>query len=502
MELKITETVLRDANQSLIATRMTRNQFEDILPEMDQAGYYSVECWGGAVFDSCIRYLREDPWERLKYIRKKMPNTKLQMLLRGQSLLGYRHYSDDVVRKFVYNSIEKGIDIIRIFDAMNDIRNIEVAVNETIKNGAHASCTICYTVSPVHSIDNYILLARQMENMGADSVCIKDMSGILLPSVAFELIKELKSCIRVPIVLHSHCSTGYAYMTYLKAIEAGVDIVDTAVSSFSGGTSQPATEVICRTATESGRKVSIDIDRVQLINEHFERVMESEIKAGTLLPQTLMTHPRTIKNQIPGGMYSNLLSQLRIQNAEERISEVEDEVIRIRKDLGYPPLVTPISQMIGTQATINVLLGERYKQVIDEVKSYFRGEYGIPPGKVNQDLMYKLANTTGFSSKRLSVTIPPAYEAVKERCKMSEISRSDILTSIMFPALASDFFKDRDNKYFYSICEMQKDDDLIGDDILDKTDGKIMAIILSIIAYKTRSSVEALTINALNEVGR
>ncbi len=502
MELKITETVLRDANQSLIATRMARNQFEDILSDMDQAGYYSVECWGGAVFDSCIRYLHEDPWERLKYIRSKMPNTKLQMLLRGQSLLGYRHYSDDVVRKFVYNSIDKGIDIIRIFDAMNDIRNVEVAVNETIKNGAHASCAICYTVSPVHSIDNYILLAKQMEDMGAESICIKDMSGILSPYVAYELIKKLKNCVKVPIVLHSHCSTGYAYMTYQKAIEAGVDVVDTAISSFSGGTSQPATEVICRAATESGQKVSINLDKVQYINKHFEKVMKEEIKAGLILPQTLMTHPQTINSQIPGGMYSNLLSQLKMQNAEDRISEVEDEVIRIREDLGYPPLVTPISQMVGTQATINVLLGERYKQVIDEIKAYFAGEYGMPPGKVNQDLMYKLIGVTKFPTERLSVTLPQVYVDTKKRWKLPKISRSDILTSILFPSLARDFLKERNNKYFYRIYEMKKDDILTGKNILDKTDGKTIAIILSIIAYKTRTTVDSLTINTLVQIHR
>ncbi len=502
MELKITETVLRDANQSLIATRMTRDQFEDILTEMDKVGYYSIECWGGAIFDSCIRYLDEDPWERLKLFKRKMPNTKKQMLLRGQSLLGYKHYSDDVVRKFVYNAVEKGIDIIRIFDAMNDVKNIEVAVDETIKSGAHPSCAICYTVSPVHNIDSYISLAKQMESIGAQSICIKDMSGILLPSTAFELISKLKDKLHLPVVLHSHCSTGYAYMTYQKAMEAGVDVLDTAVASFSGGTSQPATEVILNVAKDYGREVRLNLDKVTSVNNHFEKVMEEEIIKGTLVTKTLLTRPQTIEDQIPGGMFSNLMSQLKVQNAEKRINEVTREVAEVRRDLGYPPLVTPISQMVGTQATLNVLLGERYKQVIDEVKAYFRGEYGEPPGKVNQELMYKIVGSTKFSIDRMSSKSVPVYEQTKAIAEQEKTSRSDLLTTILFPACGKQFLNKRNGKYTYSVT-MASDNEKLKTHMKDATDAvgdDIKAILLAAIAYKTGAFIEDISISQICEM--
>lgn len=501
MELKITETALRDANQSLIATRMTRDQFEAILPDMNKAGYYSIECWGGAVFDSCIRYLDEDPWDRLKFLRKNLPDTKLQMLLRGQSLLGYKHYSDEVVRKFVFNAVEKGIDIIRIFDAMNDIRNIAVAVNETIKCEAHPSCAISYTVSPVHNIDNYVHLAKQMEAIGAQSICIKDMAGILSPSAAYELISRLKRNTTLPIILHSHCSTGYAYMTYLKAIEAGVDVVDTAISSFSGGTSQPATEVIAKAAVDSGRQVSLNMENIKRINSHFEKVMDTEIANENLDIKTMLTRPSTLENQIPGGMFSNLLAQLKQYNAEDKIDEVAEEVIRVREDLGYPPLVTPISQMVGTQATLNVLLEERYKQVIDEIKAYFRGEYGMPPGAVNEELMLKLVGTTVFPDRRLSEVLPSVYE--KTKVKLNRTGRSDVLTSVLFPSLSDNFFKMKTLENFYSYCFSEyKDNEPMTNrkDVSNEISSEKKAMIMSIIAYKTGVPINELELTSIYEI--
>lgn len=456
MKLGFTETVLRDANQSLIATRLSLDKFESVLNDMDQAGYYSVECWGGATFDSCIRYLNEDPWERLKVLRKNLPNTKLQMLLRGQSLLGYRHYSDDVVRKFICNAVNKGIDIIRIFDALNDINNIEIAVDETLKCGAHPSCAICYTVSPVHSIENYIRLAKSMETIGAKSICIKDMAGILTPDMAYRLVLELKRNISVPIILHSHCSTGSAYMSYLKAMEAGIDVIDTAISSFSGGTSQPATEVMLKTAMEFGYEIELNDKKVTKINDHFKKVKDVFIEEGALDIRVMETDPRTLENQIPGGMYSNLISQMKAQNIFHRFNEVLEEIPKVRKDMGYPPLVTPISQMVGAQATANVLNGKRYQTVIKEINGYFRGEYGRPPGEVNEEFMQQLVGTTKFPSSRISEGLPPVYEKTKEKYKNQNYGNSDILTLILFPELADAFIEKRNHKdeFLYTyLCE-------------------------------------------------
>ena len=504
MKLNITETVLRDANQSLIATRLSRENFEKILNTIGEAGYYSVECWGGAIFDSCIRYLDEDPWERLKIMRSAMPNTKLQMLLRGQSLLGYRHYSDDVVRKFVYNSVEKGIDIIRIFDALNDINNIIVAVEETNNCGAHPSCAISYTISPVHTIDTYIVLARQMEEIGAKSICIKDMSGILAPNVAYELITKLKKSISLPIILHSHCSTGYAYMTYLKAIEAGVDGIDTAISSFSGGTSQPATEIMVRVAEDMGREVSINRESLSKINSHFANVMEKSIKSGLLEPKVFMTKPETINNQIPGGMYSNLMSQLKMQNLEDKMDEVLGEVVAVRKDMGYPPLVTPISQMVGTQAAINVLLGERYKQTIEEIKKYFLGEYGSPPGGVNKSLMKRLVGKENFPKARLSKKLPYQYEIQKTKLLDKNYGRSDILTSILLPGVGDDFITGRgiekNELYHFIESGTNRINDnwrKITGEIPKLTEDKLRAII----AYRTGKNIEKIKIKNVYKVG-
>ena len=505
MKIEFTETVLRDANQSLLATRLPIDCFKSVLSEMNAAGYYSIECWGGATFDACIRYLHEDPWERLKIIKSYMPNTKLQMLLRGQSLLGYKHYSDDVVRKFVFNSIEKGIDIIRIFDALNDLRNIEVAVEEILKCGAHPSCAISYSVSPVHSIEKYLSLAKNMESLGAKSICIKDMSGILSPKVAYELISQLKANIRVPIVLHSHCSTGYAYMTYLKAIEAGVDVIDTAVSSFSGGTSQPATEVIMQIAQDYGREVALNKDKINNINDHFEEVLNECLKSGILDPKVLLTSPRTMENQVPGGMYSNLLSQLKSQNMENRLKEVLEEIRNVRKDLGYPPLVTPISQIVGTQATLNVLTGVRYQNVIEEIKSYFKGKYGNPPGEVNKELMNCLIGREEFPQERYSKKLPKIYESIKKKYEHKGYGRSDILTLILFPDEGFQLIERRDAEskqiYLYSFrkCEDEVDQAHMNQ-VNNIISDEIRALIVAITAYEIGVNVKDLHINSIYEI--
>ena len=363
---------MRDANQSLIATRLPIAEFSDILSEMDKAGYYSVECWGGATFDSCLRFLNEDPWERLRSIKAKMPNTKLQMLLRGQNLLGYKHYPDDIVRKFVERSVKNGIDIIRIFDALNDTRNIEVAVDETLKQGAHASGTICFTTSPVHTLDKFVEQARTMGKMGVQSICVKDMAGVMTPKEAYELVSALKGAVSLPVIVHTHCTTGMAFMTYLKAVEAGADVIDTASSCFSGGTSQPATETLNYALKQMGYETGLDDVIINRINDFFKPIRNSYIKSGQLDPLVMATDTDALNYKVPGGMLSNLISQLKMQNAMDRLHEVLEETPKVRKDLGYPPLVTPMSQMVGVQATMNVLQGERYKTIGKEVKAYFK----------------------------------------------------------------------------------------------------------------------------------
>jgi len=370
----ITETILRDANQSLIATRLPYEKFEGILEEMDKAGFYSVECWGGATFDVCLRFLNEDPWERLRKIRAKMPNTKLQMLLRGQNILGYKHYSDDVVRRFVRAAVKNGIDIIRIFDALNDLDNLKVAIEETVKSGAMASGAISYTTSPVHTLDKYVEMAREMQRMGVSSICIKDMAGILSPKNAYELVSAIKDAVDLPLVLHTHCTPGLAFMTYLKAVEAGADVLDTAISPFSGGTSQPATETMNYALRELGYDTGLDEDVLYHMADYFKHLRADYLADGTLNPISMATDTQCLNYQIPGGMLSNLLSQLKMMNALDKFDEALLETPRVRKDMGYPPLVTPTSQLVGTQAVLNVLAGERGR----------RNE-GLLPGRVRQD---------------------------------------------------------------------------------------------------------------------
>lgn len=446
MKVNFTETVLRDANQSLIATRMPFSDFEPILGKMDKAGYYSLECWGGATFDSCLRYLNEDPWERLRKIKAACPNTKLQMLLRGQNILGYKHYPDDVVRLFVKKSIENGIDIIRIFDALNDVRNIEVAVDETLKNGAHASGTICYTLSPIHNLENYVKLANNLEALGVQSICIKDMAGIMSPKEGYDLVKALKENVKVPIVVHTHSTTGLGFMTLLKCVEAGADVIDTAISSFSGGTSQPATETLVYTLRQFGYEIGVDEKICKEINDFFKPIRAKALESGLLNPVVMGTQTDALIYQIPGGMLSNLVAQLTAQKKLDKLDEVLLETPRVREDLGYPPLVTPMSQMVGVQATTNVLAGERYKNISKEVKSYIRGEYGKAPGTVNPELEKLVLGDEKPITGRFADTLEPGVEAARKYLGSRATCDEDVLSYIAFPAQAEAYFDKRDEK--------------------------------------------------------
>lgn len=455
MKVNITETVLRDAQQSLAATRMHSSDFEPILKKLDRAGFYSLECWGGATFDACLRYLNEDPWERLRKIRATVKNTKLQMLLRGQNLLGYKHYPDDVVRNFVKVSIKNGIDIIRIFDALNDFRNIEVAVDETLKCGGHAQGCIVYTTSPIHNIEKYVELGKQLDDMGVNSICIKDMAGIMGPQEAYDLVKALKEVTSKPIILHTHSTTGLAPMTYMKAIEAGCDGIDTAISSLSGGTSQPATESMNYALKKMGYETGLNEKLLKEINDFFKNLKTKFMEDGILSPIVLGTETDALVYQIPGGMLSNLINQLKQQNALDRLEEVLEETPRVRKDLGYPPLVTPMSQMVGVQSTVNVLMGERYKNVSKEVKAYIKGEYGKAPGEINPELMKKVLGDEKPIEGRFADTLPMEFDKVKEEIKDFAKSDEDVLSYILFPQIAEKFFKEKNKpktiKVNYSI---------------------------------------------------
>lgn len=446
MKVNITETVLRDANQSLIATRMPFKDFEQILETLDSAGYYSIECWGGATFDSCLRYLGEDPWERLRKIKEKLKKTKLQMLLRGQNILGYKHYSDDVVRKFVHHSIENGMDILRIFDALNDYRNIEVAVDETLKCKGHAQGTIAYTLSPIHNLENYAKLGKQLENMGVNSICIKDMAGIMSPKEAYDLVKALKETVKLPVFLHTHSTTGLGPITYFKAVEAGCDGIDTAISSFSGGTSQPATETLNYSLKQMGYSTGLDEKLLKNINDHFKPLKDKYVSTGLLDMLVLGTDTDALVYQVPGGMLSNLISQLKQQNSMDRLDEVLQETPRVRKDLGYPPLVTPMSQMVGVQAATNVLLGERYKSVSKEIKAYLRGEYGHAPGEVDPALVKKVLGDEKPITTRFADTLEPEFDKVKAQLKGIAKNDEDVLSYILFPQIAEKFFKEREDR--------------------------------------------------------
>lgn len=441
--IKITETIFRDAHQSLIATRMRTKDMLPIAEKMDKVGFHALEVWGGATFDACLRFLKEDPWERLRALRKAFKNTKLQMLLRGQNLLGYKNYPDDVVEEFVKKSIENGIDIIRIFDALNDVRNLEKSIEATKKYGGHAQVAISYTTSPVHNIEYYVNLAKEMEKMGADSICIKDMSGILLPYVAEELVSELKKNISVPLEIHSHFTSGIANQTYMKAIEAGVDIIDTAMSPLGMGTSQPATEPMIASLQGTKYYPDIDMDLLLEITEYFKDLRERYEKEGLLNNKVLSVDVRTLKYQVPGGMLSNLVSQLQGQGALDRFEEVLEEVPKVREDLGYPPLVTPMSQIVGTQAVLNILSGERYKMVPNEVRNYVKGLYGKPTVPIKEDIKKKIIGDEEVYTGRPADLLEPVLEKYKKEISEYIEQDEDVLTYALFPNVALDFFKYR-----------------------------------------------------------
>ena len=460
-KVQFTETVLRDASQSLVATRMSYDQFEPILKTIDQAGFYSVECWGGATFDVCLRFLHEDPWERLRKIRAAMPNTKLQMLLRGQNILGYKHYSDDVVRRFVRASVRNGIDIIRIFDALNDTQNLKVAVEETVNSGAIASGAISYTTSPVHTLEKYVEIVRELKAMGVSTICIKDMAGILSPKNAYDLVSAIKDAVDLPVVVHTHCTTGLAFMTDLKAVEAGADVIDTAISPLSGGTSQPATETLNFALRELGYATDLNEDALLKMADFFKTIRAGFLADGTLNPISMATDTQCLTYQIPGGMLSNLLSQLKSLNALDKFDEALLETPRVRKDMGYPPLVTPTSQIIGTQAVQNVLSGERYKNVGAELRAYCRGEYGRTPAPINEEVRARILGEEKPIEGRYADTLPAdVYE--KAAAKLGDTARceEDVLSYIAFPQVAEKFFAERkereEKKVRYSIVKVEE----------------------------------------------
>ncbi len=444
----ITDTILRDAHQSQAATRMRLDEMLPAAPMLDSVGYYSLECWGGATFDACLRFLNEDPWERLRALKRAMPNTKLQMLFRGQNILGYKHYADDVVDNFVKKSIENGIDIIRIFDALNDLRNLEQAVKSCKKYGGIAECAISYTTSPVHTLDYFVELARQMEQMGADVICIKDMANLLLPYEAYTLVKRIKEKVSVPIHLHTHNTTGTGDMTLLKAIEAGVDIVDTALSPLGNGTSQPATEPLVATLKGTEYDTGLDLNLLSEISKHFRKVADRLERDGWLDKKVLRVDTNTLLYQVPGGMLSNLIGQLKQAGKEDKLMEVLAEVPRVREDFGYPPLVTPTSQIVGTQAVFNVIAGERYKMVTKESKALLRGEYGRLPAPVNEEVRKKCIGDAPVITHRPADDIPPEYEKYKAEIKDIMEQEEDVLSYALFPQVAMKFFeKRRADKY-------------------------------------------------------
>jgi oxaloacetate decarboxylase (Na+ extruding) subunit alpha len=441
--VRITETALRDAHQSLIATRMKIDEMLPILDKLDNVGYASLECWGGATFDACLRFLNEDPWERLRTIKSKVKKTKLQMLLRGQNLLGYKHYADDVVEYFVQKAVANGMDIIRIFDALNDARNIETAIKACKKEGGHAQGTVCYTVSPVHNLQHFVKDAKALVDMGADSICIKDMAGLLIPYTAFELVKAIKENVNVPIQLHTHYTSGVASMTYLKAIEAGVDLIDCAISPMALGTSQPATEPMVATLQGTTFDTGLDLGLLSEIADYFRPLRDKYIQSGLLDVKVMGVDVNTLIYQVPGGMLSNLVSQLKQSNALEKYEEVLREVPRVREDFGFPPLVTPTSQIVGTQAVLNVMTGERYKMVPKESKALVKGEYGKTPAPIPEGISRKILGDEKPITCRPADLIEPELENIKTRMKEYLEQDEDILSYALFPQVAENFFKYR-----------------------------------------------------------
>ena len=439
----ITETVCRDAHQSLIATRMTTEEMLPALPMLDKIGYHSLEVWGGATFDACLRFLNEDPWERLRKIRAAAPKTKLQMLFRGQNILGYRHYADDIVEYFVQKSVANGIDIIRIFDALNDVRNLQTAINATKKEKGHVQAAISYTISPVHNNEFFVKLAKEYENCGADSICIKDMAGLLTPYNAFELVSALKKAVKIPIQLHTHYTSGVASMTYLKAIEAGVDVVDCALSPLAMGTSQPPTEPLVETLKGTKYDTGLDLDALTEVSDYFKPLREKYLASGLMNTKVLGVDINTLKYQVPGGMLSNLVSQLKQQGKEDKFDEVLKEIPRVRKDLGYLPLVTPTSQIVGTQAVLNVIMGERYKMVSNETKGICRGEYGRTPVPIDEEFRKKIIGNEKAITCRPADLLKPELDNMRKECAEWIEQDEDVLSYALFGQVAVKFSEQR-----------------------------------------------------------
>ena len=448
-KIGITETVLRDAHQSLIATRMTTEDMLPMLESLDKIGFHSLECWGGATYDSCLRFLDEDPWQRLRIIREKCPNTKLQMLFRGQNMLGYRHYADDVVEYLVQRSVANGIDIIRIFDALNDIRNLETAINATKKEkGAEVQATISYTTGPVFDIEYYTNYAKQLENMGADSICIKDMAALLTPYVTYDLVKAIKETVKIPVQVHSHYTSGLGSMVLMKAIEAGADVVDTAMSPLALGTSHPATESMVAALAGTEYDTGLDLEALDDIAKYVTTLREKYIADGLLSPKMLAVNAKALIYQVPGGMLSNLLSQLKQAGKEDKLSEVLEEVPKVRADCGYPPLVTPSSQIVGTQAVYNVIMGERYKMVTKEFKGIVKGEYGRTPMPIDPEFQKKIIGDEQPITCRPADLIEPELDKLRAECAKWSEQEEDVLSYEQFPKVAVDFFEKRANRKY------------------------------------------------------
>lgn len=439
--VQITETVLRDAPQSLIATRMTTEEMLPIVEKLDKVGYRSLEAWGGATFDACLRFLNEDPWERLRKIKDKAKKTPIQMLFRGQNILGYKHYADDVVDYFVKKSVDNGVDIIRIFDALNDVRNLQAAIKAANKAKAHVQATLCYTISPVHNVESFTKLAKELEGMGADSICIKDMAGLLLPYTAYDLVKAIKETVKIPVQLHTHYTSGEASMTYLKAIEAGVDVIDCAMSPLSMGTSQPATESMVAALQGTEYDTGYDLELLTEIADYFRPLREKYLESGLMSPKVMGVDVNTLLYQVPGGMLSNLVSQLKQQGREDKLMDVLKEVPRVREDLGYPPLVTPSSQIVGTQAVLNVLTGERYKMVSKETKGIVRGEYGQTPVPISDEIVKKIIGDEPRITCRPADKIKPELPKLREEVKEWQEQDEDVLSYALFGQVAVKFFE-------------------------------------------------------------
>jgi len=445
MGVKIVETSLRDGHQSLFATRMTTEEVVKAASELDNAGYYALEVWGGATFDACLRFLNEDPWERLRKVRAVCKKTKLQMLFRGQNILGYRHYSDDVVDMFCKKSIENGIDIIRVFDALNDIRNLKQAVTSTKKYGGECQIALSYTTSPVHTIEYYVDLAKNIEKLGADSICIKDMAGVLTPNDATKLISALKANTNIPIELHSHCTGGICEMTYMAAIEAGVDIIDTCLSPLSGGTAQPSTQAFNTVLKGTKYDPELNVEALHKAEPIAEAIRAKYVANGQLNPKALSVNPNILKYFVPGGMLSNLMSQLKGQNAMDKYEDVLKEIPRVREDMGFPPLVTPLSQMVGTQAVLNIMTGERYKMVAKEIKDYLHGKYGKSPAPVNEEIKNKIIGNDEVITCRPADLLAPEFESLREKYKDIAKSDEDVLSLALFENVAYEFLNKKYN---------------------------------------------------------